>query len=244
MKYLSETYQSGAVTGLLYATIGYPFDTLKVWRQINPKVSYSEMIIRTKNIGRFYNGFSIAGTQITIGYGAVFGTYFKLHQDGYSSAFSSCCAGLAYALIACPMENAKIQYQMKKSFTLQNFSLLRGLGTTIIRDVPATMIQFFTYDLLRNWFMRNTEINKQIQIGASASISGIFFWSLTYPIDLYKTRLQFNAGNVGNVGNVGNMGNVLVRFKGSYAGFVPCLMRTIIVDALGFNLIEFLLDRD
>ena len=68
--------------------------------------------------------------------------------------------------------------------------LLRGLGTTIVREVPAVGIYFSSFEVLSK--LRE---DSEAWIFMSGGFAGIASWVFTYPQDVVKSRLQ--ADNFG-----------------------------------------------
>ena len=104
------------------------------------------------------------------------------------------------AFVASPMELVKTQMQVrpecnKVSDTVKSIveragykGLLRGLGTTIVREVPAVGIYFSSFEVFSK--LRQ---DSEAWIFVSGGLAGIASWVFTYPQDVVKSRLQADA---------------------------------------------------
>lgn len=77
--------------------------------------------------------------------------------------------------------------------------LYRGWSTTIMRDIPFTMIQFPLYEQLKKWWAiyDQTESLSLAKGAICGSIAGSFAAALTTPLDVLKTRLMLNKERIG-----------------------------------------------
>lgn len=76
--------------------------------------------------------------------------------------------------------------------------LYRGWGTTIMRDVPFTVIQFPLYEQLKKWWAMydNTESLSLAKGAICGSIAGSIAAACTTPLDVLKTRLMLSKERV------------------------------------------------
>jgi hypothetical protein len=95
--------------------------------------------------------------------------------------------------------------------------IFRGLGTTILREVPGFGSYFFAYEFMTRSTGENGESGfpvGTVHMLLAGGFSGTLSWVLTYPIDVVKTRLQVDG-------------------KGGayrYSGFIDCLKKSIRTD--------------
>lgn len=70
--------------------------------------------------------------------------------------------------------------------------LYRGLGVTVIREVPFTIIQFPLWEALKEWRRRKTgvETSSAIESAFFGSIAGAVAAGFTTPLDVVKTRIM------------------------------------------------------
>ena len=67
--------------------------------------------------------------------------------------------------------------------------MVRGLGITICREVPAFGLYFSSYEVLVNAGKGRWK-NSTPWVFASGGLAGIVSWVFTYPIDVLKSRIQ------------------------------------------------------
>lgn len=92
--------------------------------------------------------------------------------------------------------------------------LYRGMGSTVLREVPAFGAYFLTYDGLCT-LMASTSGQPIDQLNPFAlclagGFSGISAWVVTYPVDVVKSRLQVDG----------------VAGKMEYSGMVDCFRKS------------------
>ncbi|CAH8594564.1 unnamed protein product [Heterobilharzia americana] len=143
-------------------------------------------------------------------------------------------------------------------------SLWLGAGPTLLRDVPYSMIFWFTYDCMKSGY-----INKQTGIdilsksksantldGVSfsclfsfAAISGLISGILTHPFDVIKTHRQVDFGNHSFGSNYSFPTSTWASLQHLYSknglpalfsGFTPRLLKTTISSAIMMAIFESL----
>lgn len=76
--------------------------------------------------------------------------------------------------------------------------LYRGWGTTIMREIPFTVIQFPLYEYMKHTRAQQLQV-ESVSPGEGAicgSIAGGIAAALTTPLDVIKTRLMLNKGRI------------------------------------------------
>lgn len=74
--------------------------------------------------------------------------------------------------------------------------IYQGWWITIIRDVPACGLWFYTYEALCRKFIKKDDSPKKkyaIKV-VSGGLAGIMDWIPTYPFDVVKTKIQVDRG--------------------------------------------------
>jgi solute carrier family 25 (mitochondrial carnitine/acylcarnitine transporter), member 20/29 len=129
-------------------------------------------------------------------------------EHGMCGAFS----GLACSFITSPAEGIriKLQTQKAKSKEYKNLSqciseivkykgiigLYRGFWVTLIRDVVGDGAYFACYQVSPRYFyndMENTENRSFFVISVSGGAAGMIAWTLVYPLDTLKSRIQADS---------------------------------------------------
>jgi solute carrier family 25 S-adenosylmethionine transporter 26 len=106
----------------------------------------------------------------------------------------------------------------------------RGWGSTIMREIPFTMIQFPLYEFLkREWSANQGSPVNPLQGAVCGSIAGGIAAATTTPLDVIKTRIMLNEERVSAI----HLAKVILReegFKVFWSGVGP---RTMWISAGG-----------
>jgi len=184
------------------------------------------------------------------------GTEISLKQVGVSGAV----AGIGCCLILSPVELIKSRLQIQltenaryggpidcvKSILAEGGirGIYRGLFATFVRDIPGFALYFGSYEGLKRTFSP-TGKSKDIPIShllLSGGLAGSLCWTVIYPADIIKTRLQTDdstrsftevAKKIYNTGGRGIPG-----FKSFYKGLTPTVIRSFPVNATIFAVYE------
>ncbi|OMH84190.1 Mitochondrial basic amino acids transporter [Zancudomyces culisetae] len=131
-------------------------------------------------------------------------------------AISGGLAGGVMAFTTCPVELVKVKLQTQYMVTneaerykgvfdcgVRIFKengikgLYRGLGVTIIREIPSYTAYFGCYEGLKNLFIQlrpegpaKDKPSTAFEMFVAGGISGIAAWIFAYPQDIVKSRLQ------------------------------------------------------
>ncbi len=73
-------------------------------------------------------------------------------------------------------------------------NLWTGLGPTLWRDVPFSIIYWSSYETVKHWLHKRTRRKGFLVHFASGASAGFLAASLTTPIDVIKTRRQMHLG--------------------------------------------------
>jgi solute carrier family 25 carnitine/acylcarnitine transporter 20/29 len=254
---MSSDYINGCISGLLYASVGYPFDTIKSRIQLNlynlitPRQELLSLI-RNEGFMSLYKGFMISGIYIPIGYSMVFGTFNTLHHKYEIGCIqASAAAGITYSLISCPAETIKIRSQTNirtegvwkeiiENLSRNNMSiksLYKGYYTTAGRDILGTVIQFTSYTYFHKYLQREYGLSNVWAAPIAGPLSGVVYWIPTYPIDVIKSNVQLKQIPFHEAVRWIYLKKGLFGF---WKGISLGIARTAIVDAMGFTLFEYL----
>lgn len=152
------------------------------------------------------------------------------------------CGEIVACLIRVPVEIAKQRRQalLVKSGTTslqvlhQAFKqeglingVYRGFGTTIMREVPFSFIQFPLWEFLKVQWEPTTGLPlTPISVALCGAISGGIAAGLTTPLDVIKTRIMLAEAGSKNT-SIPKLIKSIYRdkgIKGLFAGFVPRVM--------------------
>ncbi|CAA6666580.1 unnamed protein product [Spirodela intermedia] len=169
------------------------------------------------------------------------------------------CASIATSFIFTPSERIKQQMQIHSCY--QNSwaaligvvqkgglpSLYTGWGAVLCRNVPHSVIKFYTYERLKQLLHPSTEPDADLSTfttlvcGGLAGSSAALF---TTPFDVVKTKLQAQMpGSQGKYNGVLNLLKEISRregIRGLYRGLTPRLFMYVSQGAIFFGSYEFL----
>lgn len=133
--------------------------------------------------------------------------------------------------------------------------LWRGLPALVIRIFPYAGIQFFSNDKYRLYW-KDYEIKKEVQIGnvnvpirnlMCGSMAGLTATSITYPLDLIRTRILYTSSNEKGYKNFRSTCKTIYNQPGGitnfYAGIRPALIGMVFYAGLSFGTYETLREK-
>ncbi|XP_034990751.1 probable mitochondrial glutathione transporter SLC25A39 isoform X1 [Zootoca vivipara] len=131
------------------------------------------------------------------------------------------------------------------------FSLWRGWGPTVLRDVPFSALYWYNYELVKDWLCTRfclTEATFRVSFAAGA-ISGTVAAILTLPFDVVKTQRQIQLGDMETlqVATPRSSSTWLLMQKiraesgtrGLFAGFLPRVIKVAPACAIMISTYEF-----
>ncbi|KAL4296114.1 hypothetical protein GQ457_12G000940 [Hibiscus cannabinus] len=264
---------AGAFAGIFVSLCLHPIDTVKtVIQSCNAEqksIFYiGRSIISERGLTGLYRGFdsNIASSApisalYTFSYESVKGALLPLLPKEYHSlahCMAGGCASIATSFIFTPSE--RIKQQMQVGVHYQNCwkalveiikrgglpSLYTGWGAVLCRNVPHSIIKFYTYESLKQIMLTSSQSPAQsntlqtLVCGALAGSTAAFF---TTPFDVVKTRLQTQIpGSLSRYNNVYHaLQDIWMHegLKGVYRGLVPRLVMYTTQGALFFASYEF-----
>ncbi|XP_017786860.1 PREDICTED: mitochondrial basic amino acids transporter [Nicrophorus vespilloides] len=258
------------VSGCAGVIVGHPLDTVKVHLQTqdgrSPQYKGSmdciRQIVRKEGLRGLYRGMSSPLAGVAGINAVIFGIYGNTQRsfadpDALTAHFlAGAAAGLFQSVLASPMELAKLKVQMshdqlgpldcmQKIYRTEGFrGVFRGLGITVAREVPAFGSYFLTYEYLSR--TRDGAPVSTSRMLFCGGLAGVVSWTLTYPVDVLKSRLQYDPKYTGAV-------DCLRRSLAAegphflFRGLTPALVRAFPVNAAVFTVVTWtmrLLDRD
>ncbi|EGR28765.1 mitochondrial carrier protein, putative [Ichthyophthirius multifiliis] len=145
----------------------------------------------------------------------------------YQMAISGGICGLVSCSVLAPMEHIRIRLQVikegKSTSAINAFKhiymqyglkgIYKGLFITILRETPAMFIYFGVYNWMIRYFQAKYEkssIVYQLAPLFSGALAGIGYWSIIYPVDTVKSKIQTDS-----------------FIGGKYKGSLDCFQKTI-----------------
>lgn len=129
-----------------------------------------------------------------------------------SHMVSASCGEIMACFVRVPAEVIKQRTQVSNSLSLATFKTLmanksgegvvrglyRGWNSTIMREIPFTVIQFPLYEYFKKQFSHDSLVSGAM----CGSLAGGIAAALTTPLDVIKTRIMLNSEKVGFVQTV------------------------------------------
>ncbi|XP_064976720.1 uncharacterized protein LOC135583063 isoform X1 [Musa acuminata AAA Group] len=265
---------AGALAGTIVSLCLHPIDTIKTIIQadgIGQKSVYCTLrtLISEKGIAGLYCGITtnIASSALisaiyTFTYESVKGALLPVLPKEYHSVvhcFAGGCSSIATSLIFTPSERIKQQMQVGSQYQdcwnafIGCFekgglpSLYTGWKAVLCRNIPHSIIKFYTYENLKLLCLVSAKPNSglsTLQTLMCGGIAGSTAALFTTPFDVVKTKLQTQApGTIGKYSGVLHALQEIARqegFQGLYRGVTPRLAMYISQGALFFASYEFL----
>ncbi|KAK9716581.1 hypothetical protein RND81_06G243400 [Saponaria officinalis] len=264
---------SGALSGIVVSLCLHPVDTVKTVLQSSQAGQKSlcyigQSIVAERGLSGLYRGVSSNLTTsapisalYTFTYESVKGFLLpSLAKEYHSIAHCTAggCASIATSFIFTPSDHIKQQMQVNSKY--QNcwnaalriiekgglLSLYAGWGAVLCRNIPHSIIKFYTYESLKQMFVSSELPDNQPSTsqtllcgGLAGSAAALF----STPFDVVKTRLQTQMP--GSATKNRNILNALHQIrdqegvKGLYRGLIPRLIMYMSQGALFFASYEF-----
>lgn len=261
---------AGALAGVFVSLCLHPVDTIKTvvqsYHAEQKSLSYiGKSIVSDRGLSGLYRGIStnIASSApisavYTFTYESVKGALLPLLREEYRSivhCMAGGCASIATSFLFTPSERIKQQMQVSAHYhNCWNAFVgvvakggLRGLytgwGAVLCRNVPHSIIKFYTYESLKGLMKSNAQqtTSQTLVCGGVAGSTAALF---TTPFDVVKTRLQTQIP--GSLSPYKSVIQALYEIgkkeglKGLYRGLTPRLIMYMSQGAIFFSSYEFL----
>lgn len=122
----------------------------------------------------------------------------------------------------------------------------RGLGATLLREVPGNAAYFGVYEGckygLARWQCIPTSELGPASLMTAGGVGGAAFWIVTYPFDVVKSRLQ--TQNIHALDRYHGTWDCMTRlysaqgWQALWRGFGPCMARSVPANAVAFLAFE------
>ena len=221
--------------------------------------------VREEGIEGFYGGVS----STMLGQAAIKGVVFFVYEwakaacaptalgDGsLALILSACLSGAVGSLVGTPVERIKCIMQATEAGTYAGplactqallrsdgveGLLFRGLGATLLREIPAYGFYFVSYDVAKDWLLDGALVAPSLVPLLGGAVAGAMAWIPVYPVDVIKTNIQVQDGASGDAGFVGTA-RLLWEDGGPMAfwdGLNPKLARAVVNHAVTFYVFDF-----
>ncbi|KAJ7174032.1 mitochondrial carrier domain-containing protein [Mycena crocata] len=248
-----QSLLAGGLAGTAVDLLFFPIDTIKT------RLQSPQGFARAGGFKGIYKGVGSVGVGSAPGAAVFFATYDTLKQNSPLPArlepvthmLSASVAEVAACLVRVPTEVIKTRAQTstygpsQSSLSAAKFLLAsdgwrgfyRGFGSTIMREIPFTSIQFPLYELLKSQ-LSNITGRKPLyayEAAVCGSVAGGFAAALTTPLDVLKTRVMLDMRD----STKEKLPSLTARLRGIYvAEGVPALFsgaipRTLWISAGG-----------
>lgn len=258
---------AGAMAGIFVSLCLHPVDTIKTIVQScrndqKPLYYIGRSFISERGVTSLYRGISTnlassapISALYTFTYESVKGALLPLLPKEYHS-FAHClaggCASIATSFIFTPSECVKQQMQVGSHYkncwnALIEIirsgglpSLYAGWGAVLWRNIPHSIIKFYTYERLKELRLSSVQLRNQndtLMTLACGGLAGSTAALFTTPFDVVKTRLQTQIpGSRTQFGVFGTLQQIGKRegLKGLYRGLSPRLIIYMTQGALFF----------
>lgn len=157
--------------------------------------------------------------------------------------------GIVCATAVTPFEGLKVLMQSQSTQSTNAVALARqllrsggvsrlfnGLGATIARELPGTIIWFGTFETASRVFESGWKLPRAVAVVGGGICAGTAFWLSTLPIDRIKVLQQ--ANRAGAQQNAWALARRVMRtegLRGFYAGLGPTLARGLALDVIQFS---------
>lgn len=122
------------------------------------------------------------------------------------------------------------------------YAMFKGLVPTFIREMPGYFFFFGGYEGTRELLRQPNQTKDEIGLWrtmVAGAVGGMIFWTVIFPADVVKSRVQIATGQSGSTLNVVT---TIFRNEGIlalYNGLLPTLCRTIPATAVLFATYEY-----
>ena len=180
-------------------------------------------VLQTEGLSGFYSGVSSTMVGQAIIKGIVFFVYEStkdmlalstLGEGALALIIAACWSGAVGSLAVTPVERIKCVMQAggadKYTSPVEcirsllkadgwNGFLFRGLGATLLREIPAYAFYFVSYDLVKATLLEWGGIPAALIPLVGGAVAGAMAWIPVYPVDVVKTNIQVQDGSSGDL---------------------------------------------
>ena len=264
---------AGMVGGAVGVGVAYPLDTLKTKLQAREDSGVEQRplalaadIVRDEGFEGFYGGVS----STMAGQAAIKGVVFFVYEACKASLESAdlgttglllaaMASGAVGSLVVTPVERVKVKMQASDAGTyasplacvqslletdgVDGF-LLRGLGATLLREVPAYAFYFVSYEATRAMLLDGGLLPAPLVPLIGGAVAGAAAWVPVYLIDVVKTNIQVADGGSDDRARTPSSAPPSTCDDGGVAAFFdglgPKLARAVVNHAVTFYVFDLI----
>jgi hypothetical protein len=221
-----KIFLPGASTGLTKILIGYPFETIKVKKQLNNSLKLNG------SYKGLYRGCSIPLVSAVTKRSIQLNIYESLKCD--STYFAGGISGLITSIIMNPFNIIKVNIQSNKYNKIRDVAynyrnIQKGFYINIIRDSLFSAYYLGTYG-----YLNNNLPNKPIYHSFSSIISGSSVWLFLIPFDYIRTNIQSNIKHKTLFSNIAKNPKIL------WNGVSYMIIKSLPVNLINMVIYEYL----
>jgi hypothetical protein len=183
---------AGAFAGATQVVMGYPFETVKVWRQTNPRLTSvvaTRQIFKTNGVAGFYQGVQAPVCVKSMKRAIQLPIFQYVVANQITNPYlAGGMAGLAGSVVACPFNQLSTLRQtnrissMWSTLVQERFRVMQSLKHQALRDGLFTGVYLGSYKDIRDVFGWPP--------WAAGGVAGCLSWTLCYPTDTLLVRCQ------------------------------------------------------
>jgi solute carrier family 25 (mitochondrial carnitine/acylcarnitine transporter), member 20/29 len=204
---------AGFCAGIAQTVIGHPLDTIKVLIQNNKS-------IKKKGLRDLYRGWRYPMIMSTLFNASVFPINQKIYKYTDNHYVSGFISGIVVSPMVYCFDVGKIKQQTTQLLQLRDFYKTPGYFSTTLRESLAISLYFGSYHYCKDQYCMDSFF--------AGGIAGIANWTLTYPIDVVRSRQIAQNISLMDAYHQKNLWN----------GFTVCIMRAMIVNASIFKVYD------
>ena len=208
---------SGSLNGFTQVLISFPLDTVKINYQTNH--------IQYFNYKSLYRGIKCPLYTVI----PLITLQFTLEEQFKTIYSNNFITGALSGFITSPLTSITDLYRIRQQKNItNNINIIRGMKITSIRETLALSIYFGSYNLIKKKCF-HYNFDRNITYMLSGSLCGMLSWTLTYPLDVIKSRIQsYKVETIKEGFMKGNLWN----------GIYICNLRSVLINSVGFLIFE------
>ena len=204
---------AGTAVGVCQIIIGYPIDTIKVL--IQNKQQWMGL-----NLKSYYKGYKYPFIGSMTYNMLAFPIYERTIHITKSNFISGFLRGIIISPFVFLIDIGKIKNQTGSKLTIKDLYNTKGFYSNLLRESLASGIYFSSYHYCKS--------DLHYSILLSGGIAGLATWTLTYPIDVIRTRQI--AQNISITKSI--------HQRNLWKGYIPCAIRAVLVNSISFYVYE------